>query len=465
MGPPATYLVDFYNYRPPDDNRVDAAAAHAARSHAAATSAEFRRSVFNTESREEALDLIAFGDGVAQRSGLSPDRTFLPDSIHPKINLATPQTDLDAAQEECRAVVCGAIAGLLERTGLHPSHVDVLITACGIYCPTPSIASLVVNAFKLRQDIQAYHLGGMGCSCGVLAVSLARDLIKANGRANVLLVTTEVTTPAFYLGRDKARQASNALLRMGANAALLSSRREWVARAKYQLVATARAHLGGGDAAYRSIQFSPDNDGVCGLYLGDEFVEEACRGLAAAARAVAPQALTWRQAAARRAAAARARVAGAKPPPPKGDFFEGAVDHFLIHAGGATVLDAVGAALVLGPAALEPARAVLWDYGDVSSSSTWYALGFVESVRGIAAGEAVLQAGAGAGVKAGANVWRAARDIHDVQDAAPDAAALARLGARAAPLGTAVWCVALLAATLALAAALTLVEGWAWLPQ
>lgn len=51
-------------------------------------------------------------------------------------------------------------------------------------------------------------------------------------------------------------------------------------------------------------------------------------------------------------------------------------------AGGAKVLDGIGKELQLDEAAMEPSRMVLHDYGNVSSSTTWYTLGYVESVRG-----------------------------------------------------------------------------------
>lgn len=42
----------------------------------------------------------------------------------------------------------------------------------------------------------------------------------------------------------------------------------------------------------------------------------------------------------------------------------------------------------------------------MSSSTTWYTLGFIESVRGVRKGDRVLQVGVGSGVKAGMNVWK-----------------------------------------------------------
>jgi 3-ketoacyl-CoA synthase len=44
---------------------------------------------------------------------------------------------------------------------VQPQEIDILITNCSIFCPTPSLASMLVNKFKLRQDVQSYHLGGM----------------------------------------------------------------------------------------------------------------------------------------------------------------------------------------------------------------------------------------------------------------------------------------------------------------
>jgi 3-ketoacyl-CoA synthase len=70
---------------------------------------------------------------------------------------------------------CGAAAAA---AGIRPQEIDILVTNCSIYCPTPSLASMLVNHFKMRQDIQSYHLGGMGCGNGVMALSLIRDLLQ-----------------------------------------------------------------------------------------------------------------------------------------------------------------------------------------------------------------------------------------------------------------------------------------------
>eukprot|EP00983_Pelagomonas_calceolata_P061757 1146966-Pelagomonas_calceolata.AAC.8 len=37
---------------------------------------------------------------------------------------------------------------------------------------------MIVNHFGMRQDIQSYSLGGMGCGTGVLGINLIADLLK-----------------------------------------------------------------------------------------------------------------------------------------------------------------------------------------------------------------------------------------------------------------------------------------------
>lgn len=65
--------------------------------------------------------------------------------------------------------------------GVRPEQVDILITNCSIFCPTPSLASMLINKFKFRRDIQSYNLGGMGCSIGVVAIGLVRDMLQVKG--------------------------------------------------------------------------------------------------------------------------------------------------------------------------------------------------------------------------------------------------------------------------------------------
>lgn len=67
--------------------------------------------------------------------------------------------------------------------GLKSTDIDILVTSSSIFCPTPSLASMLINQFHMREDVQAYSLGGMGCGNGVIGIQLVRDMLQVSGTA------------------------------------------------------------------------------------------------------------------------------------------------------------------------------------------------------------------------------------------------------------------------------------------
>ncbi|GIL61963.1 hypothetical protein Vafri_16212 [Volvox africanus] len=493
--PPRVYLYDLNIYKPPISFKLD------------------QRAVIRTwqDSQFYTSELLEFQTRVFARSGLSPTETHLPPTLNPAYVGSDVRTDLEAADKECRMAVCGAVEGLFNKTGLNPADIDIVVTTCSIFCPTPSMASMVVNAFGLRRDIQSYHLGGMGCANGVVAVNVVADLLAAHPNSNALFVTTETLAPAFYFGTERHRLVTNLLFRMGAAAMLITNKPSLVQPAgpgrrgaKYQLLRRVRVHTGQSDDAYTAIHFSPDEEGKNGIYLGKNIVKEASRALSMAMTQIAPYVLTWQQLAEagidalrrRRTAAADRRrnrrrddanivnnsdgsngdvsrssgsgtsgVSGTSgkacvtaaaaahddtaagfhtatastntgdasapadkepaaaasrssstAPPYKPNFQKSTVSHFLLHAGGAKVLDGLGEALQLDDTKLAPSRNVLHDYGNISSSTTWYTLACIETTQGVRRGERILQVGVGSGIKCGVNVWKALRNVHELHE-------------------------------------------------
>lgn len=59
-------------------------------------------------------------------------------------------------------------------------QVDILIVNCSLFNPTPSLAAMIVNRFKMRPNVVTYNLAGMGCSAGIIAVALAHELLQVN---------------------------------------------------------------------------------------------------------------------------------------------------------------------------------------------------------------------------------------------------------------------------------------------
>ncbi|GLC40215.1 3-ketoacyl-CoA synthase 11 [Pleodorina starrii] len=394
-GKPRTpvYLVDFACYKPPAEYRV------------VATEVEAAGRDWNMYSEE----MKEFLWKVLLKSGLSAETTYLPPAVHP-CHVAQPQTDIPAALAEARQVLTGAADELFQRTGVSPRDIDIVITSNSIFCPTPSLASMIVNHYKMRSDVQSYHLGGMGCANGTIGINLVRDMLQAHPNANLLFLCSEVVSYCAYPGKDKARMVANAIFRMGATAVLLSNKASAGRVAKYQLETAIRMHAGASDRAYKSMHWSPDSEGINGIFLSKDIVDEAGKVIEDVLKAVTPKIMTWGQYGEAGAHLVRSRLLGQKLPPYRPDYTK-CVDHFLVHAGGYAVLKGLQEGLDLPASSMIPSFAALREYGNTSSSTTWYALGYTEACEGVKRGERVFQLGVGGGMKGGCNVWRALRDV------------------------------------------------------
>ena len=85
------------------------------------------------------------------------------------------------------------------------------------------------------------------------------------------------------------------------------------------------------------------------------------------------------------------------------------------YTGGRAVLDTMEKQLGLSKHMMEPSRAGLYRFGNVSSTSIWYVLAYIETFRGVKAGDKVWQLGFGSGFKCNSAVWRANRTLPKVR--------------------------------------------------
>ena len=114
----------------------------------------------------------------------------------------------------------------LEQAGLAPRDVGILVVNCSLFCPTPSLASMVVNHFGLPSDTITFNLGGMGCSAGVIATTLAQEQLQFHKDKVAVVLSMENITQNFYAGQDIAMAIQNLLFFVGASATVLSNRGE-----------------------------------------------------------------------------------------------------------------------------------------------------------------------------------------------------------------------------------------------
>jgi 3-ketoacyl-CoA synthase len=274
-----------------------------------------------------------------------------------------------------------------------------------------SCAAMLVNHFKLRPDIEAYNLGGMGCSAGIISVGLARRLLRERGRGGyALVVSTENITQNWYRGNERSMLIPNTIFRMGSAAILLTNKPTERWRAKYELEHLVRVHLGADDAAYRCVFQHPDAQGTVGVELNKDLVSVAARAMEANLRRLGPLVLPWGEKLAFVANLMARKVLRLRVAPYIPDF-RAAFDHFCLHVGGRAVVQGLSKQLKLSEAKMAPSANTLYWYGNTSSSTVWYSFGFVESVQGVKRGELVWQIGFGSGFKCNSAVWRALRPI------------------------------------------------------
>lgn len=244
--PRTIFLVDYSCFKPPVTCRVPFA-----------TFMEHSRLILKNNPKS-----VDFQMRILERSGLG-EETCLPPAIH----YIPPKPTMEAARGEAELVIFSAMDSLFAKTGLKPKDIDILIVNCSLFSPTPSLSAMVINKYKLRSNIKSFNLSGMGCSAGLISIDLARDLLQVHPNSNAVVVSTEIITPNYYQGKERAMLLPNCLFRMGGAAILLSNRRSERRRAKYRLVHVVRTHKGADDKAYKCVFEEEDKEGKVGISL------------------------------------------------------------------------------------------------------------------------------------------------------------------------------------------------------
>ncbi|KAK8582760.1 hypothetical protein V6N13_069529 [Hibiscus sabdariffa] len=392
--PRSIYLVDYACYKPSVTCRVP-------------FSTFMEHSRLNLSNNPKSVE---FQMRILERSGLG-EETCLPPSIH----YIPPTPTMDAARGEAELVIFSAMDSLFKKTGLKPKDVDILIVNCSLFSPTPSLSAMVINKYKLRSNVKSFNLSGMGCSAGLISIDLARDLLQLHPNCNAVVVSTEIITPNYYKGKERAMLLPNCLFRMGGAAILLSNRRSERWRAKYRLVHVVRTHKGADDKAYRCVFEEEDKEGNAGISLSKDLMAIAGEALKSNITTIGPLVLPASEQLLFLVTLIGRKIFNPKWKPYIPDFKQ-ALEHFCIHAGGRAVIDELQKNLQLSAEHVEASRMALHRFGNTSSSSLWYEMSYIESKGRMKRGDRVWQIAFGSGFKCNSAVWKCNRTIKTPTD-------------------------------------------------
>jgi predicted naringenin-chalcone synthase len=251
-----------------------------------------------------------------------------------------PDTLYKRFSREAPALASRAAARALEQAGVDARAVDAVVvsTCTGYLCP--GLTSYVIEALGLRPDAVALDLVGQGCGAALPNLRTGKALVDS-GCDNVLCICVEVCSAAMYIDSDLGVLVSACLFGDGAAAALVSRtpvpgarRVRWkdgISLTVPEKRDALRFEQRGG--MLRNILTLPVPQ-LAGRYAREAF--ERC---------------------------AAANGLGAE-----------AISAWIMHAGGRKVLEELSASLALDDTDLRFSRAMLRDYGNLSSPFVLFVL-------------------------------------------------------------------------------------------
>ncbi|KAL0800810.1 hypothetical protein Bca101_055985 [Brassica carinata] len=391
--PRCIYLIDFSCYQPPDFLRspISNFIEHLNLS-----------GIFD----RECLDLQ---QKILERSGIGDDAS-VPVTVHE----IPPHSSLSAAREETHDILFTVVQDLFSKHKMDPKSIDILVSNCSLFCPSPSITSIIINKFGMRSNIKSFSLSGMGCSAGLLSINLVKDLMKIHGGSLALVLSMEAVSPNGYKGKCKSMLIANTIFRMGGAAILLSNREQDKHKAKYKLQHLIRTHVGSDDESYESVMQEVDEEGLVGVALSKQLVKVASKALKINVVELGPRVLPYSEQLKYIISFIKRKWGKQKKEKEKETYtpnFKKAFEHFCIHAGGRAIIEGVEKHLKLEKEDGEASRTTLYRYGNTSSSSLWYEMQYLEAKGRMRKGDRVWQIGFGSGFKANSAVWKCISEI------------------------------------------------------
>ena len=294
------------------------------------SSPQFAR--LSTRSHTLLRKVLTGDNGIASRhlslESLNEAFDLTPDALHARFAQNAPRL---AAQAAGKA---------LNESKTSPGNIDAVIasTCTGYLCP--GLTSYVGERLGLRPDVMSLDLVGQGCGAALPNLRAAEALLASGRCKHVLSVCVEVCSAAFYLDDDPGVLISACLFGDGAGAAVLSSSPGGRRRVEWKAVGSLMK------PADRELLRFEQRSGMLRNILAPQVPSLAAQH----AGNVFEQTLAH-------AGINRSQVAG-----------------WVFHPGGRDVLLALRERLGLSDHDLRWSRAVLREFGNVSSPSVFFVL-------------------------------------------------------------------------------------------
>jgi alkylresorcinol/alkylpyrone synthase len=226
---------------------------------------------------------------------------------------------------------------VIERAGWRREEVDFLATTTCTGRVCPSLDAQIINALGLKPTIQRVHVGDTGCASAMVAMQQASNHLRAFPEHRAVVVAVEICSAAYFLDDRLESAVAHAIFADGAGAIALAG------------------DGAGPEIVEHRTMFRPEHLGAMGFeYPGGRprvVLSKDVRRIGAGMMKEMADALLASQ--------------GLK----KAD-----VAHFVLHSAGRRVIEQVGKLMELPESRLAHSRAVLQQYGNMSSATVVFVL-------------------------------------------------------------------------------------------
>jgi 3,5-dihydroxyphenylacetyl-CoA synthase len=175
------------------------------------TQAEVLEMAGYTDSRRQGFFL---NSGIEGRY-LAIDRT----AFSPTESLDDLQARFRKASQE---VGCRALLRALKQAGRAPHDLDFLATTTCTGRLCPSLDAMLIRELGLRGDVQRVHVGDTGCASAIVALQQAYNHLRAFPDHLAAVVAVEISSASYYLDDGLETAVANAIFADGAGAAILA---------------------------------------------------------------------------------------------------------------------------------------------------------------------------------------------------------------------------------------------------